>query len=70
MAFSGAWGKLTHEENLKSKISWHCPFNSSLDAKFSFADWIFFTLFSRAAGGFVISVYDVVRLTQVLTVLT
>ncbi len=24
---SGAWGKLIHVENLKSKISWHCPFN-------------------------------------------
>jgi hypothetical protein len=22
-----AWGKLIHEENLKSKISWHCPFS-------------------------------------------
>ncbi len=24
--YSGAWGKLIHEKNLKSKISWHCPF--------------------------------------------
>ncbi len=24
--YSGAWGKLIHVENLKSKISWHCPF--------------------------------------------
>jgi hypothetical protein len=23
---SGAWGKLMHVENLKSKISWHCSF--------------------------------------------
>jgi hypothetical protein len=23
--YSGAWGKLIHERNLKSKISWHCP---------------------------------------------
>ncbi len=22
----GAWGKLIHEKNLQSKISWHCPF--------------------------------------------
>jgi hypothetical protein len=22
-----AWGKLIHEKNQKSKISWHCPFN-------------------------------------------
>jgi hypothetical protein len=26
MGCSGAWGKLIHEKNLKSKISWHCPF--------------------------------------------
>ncbi len=26
MGYSGAWGKLIHEKNLKSKISWHCPF--------------------------------------------
>ncbi len=26
--YSGAWGKLIHVENLKSKISWHCPFNA------------------------------------------
>ncbi len=25
--YSGAWGKLIHEKNQKSKISWHCPFN-------------------------------------------
>ncbi len=27
MVYSGAWGKLIHEKNQKSKISWHCPFN-------------------------------------------
>jgi hypothetical protein len=27
--YSGAWGKLIHEKNLKSKISWHCPFKLS-----------------------------------------
>ncbi len=26
MVYSGAWGKLIHEKNQKSKISWHCPF--------------------------------------------
>ncbi len=26
MRYSGAWGKLIHEKNLKSKILWHCPF--------------------------------------------
>ncbi len=25
MEYSGAWGKLIHEENQKQKISWHCP---------------------------------------------
>ncbi len=29
MGYSVAWGKLIHEKNLKSKISWHCPFNPS-----------------------------------------
>jgi hypothetical protein len=26
MGYSGDWGKLMHAKNLKSKISWHCPF--------------------------------------------
>ncbi len=26
MVYSHAWGKLIHEKNQKSKISWHCPF--------------------------------------------
>jgi hypothetical protein len=26
MGYSGAWRKLIHEKNMKSKISWHCPF--------------------------------------------
>ncbi len=28
MVYSGAWGKTFTYKNLKSKISWHCPFNS------------------------------------------
>jgi hypothetical protein len=24
--YSGAWGNLIHEKNLKLKSSWHCPF--------------------------------------------
>jgi len=33
MVYSGDWGKLFHEKNQKSKISWHCPFKqlSGLD---------------------------------------
>jgi hypothetical protein len=27
IVYSGAWEKLIHEKNQKSKISWHCPFN-------------------------------------------
>ncbi len=27
LVYSDAWGKLIHEKNQKSKISWHCPFN-------------------------------------------
>ncbi len=30
MEYSGAGGKLIHEKNQKQKISWHCPFKSSL----------------------------------------
>jgi hypothetical protein len=30
MAKSGTWGKLIHVENLKSKISWHCPLNDGV----------------------------------------
>ncbi len=26
MIYSDAWGKMIHEKNQKSKISWHCPF--------------------------------------------
>ncbi len=29
MVYSGAWGKLIHEKNQKSKISWHCPFTTT-----------------------------------------
>jgi hypothetical protein len=29
MLFSGAWGKMIHEKNLKQKILQHCPFNTS-----------------------------------------
>jgi hypothetical protein len=25
VGYTGAWGKLIHEKNLKLKISWHCP---------------------------------------------
>jgi hypothetical protein len=28
MVYSGAWGKLIHEKNQKSKISWHFPFKN------------------------------------------
>ncbi len=28
MVWSGAWRKLIHVEKLKSKISWHSPFNN------------------------------------------
>ncbi len=28
--FSGAWGKMIHVKSLKQKISWHCPFKTSL----------------------------------------
>ncbi len=28
MIFSGAWGKMIHEKNLKQKISLHCSFNA------------------------------------------
>jgi hypothetical protein len=27
MLFSGFWGKMIHEKNLKKKILWQCPFN-------------------------------------------
>ena len=30
MVYSRAWGKLIHEKNQKSKISWHCPFNTMM----------------------------------------
>ncbi len=30
IVYSHAWGKLIHEKNQKSKISWHCPFKSQI----------------------------------------
>ncbi len=30
MVYLGAWGKLIHEKNLKSKIPWHCPFKGTV----------------------------------------
>jgi hypothetical protein len=35
MLFSGAWGKVNHEKNLKQKISWHCPFKRVVLKEFS-----------------------------------
>ncbi len=31
MVYWGAWGKLIHEKNQKSKISWHCPFKDTAE---------------------------------------
>ncbi len=39
--FSGAWGTVIHEKNLKQKISWHCPFKSAQCENFELS---FFTL--------------------------
>ncbi len=33
MVYSGAWEKLIHEKNQKSKISWHCPFNLCISSE-------------------------------------
>ncbi len=30
LLFSGAWGKVIHEKNLKQKISWHCPSKNTI----------------------------------------
>jgi hypothetical protein len=30
MGYSGAWGKLLHEKNLKLKNLWHCPFKGAV----------------------------------------
>jgi hypothetical protein len=30
IGYSGAWGKLIHEKNLKSKISWQCLFGVAM----------------------------------------
>ncbi len=31
--YSGSWGKMIHEKNLKLKISWHCPYKTSLTVR-------------------------------------
>jgi hypothetical protein len=33
MVYLGAWGKLFHENNLKAKITWHCPFKAANPTK-------------------------------------
>ncbi len=33
MVYSGAWGKLINEKNLKAKISWYCPFKEKAEQK-------------------------------------
>ncbi len=38
MIYSGAWGKLIHEKNQKSKISWHCPFKKKKAVKADFQE--------------------------------
>ncbi len=38
IGYSGPWGKQIHAKNLRSKISWHCPFKGWL----LFLDWKFF----------------------------
>ncbi len=38
MGYAGAWGKLIHEKNLRSKISWHYPFKEWLVSEKSLED--------------------------------
>ncbi len=45
MVYSGAWGKLIHEKNQKSKISWNCPFNIFSDANQKKECNFFFSIF-------------------------
>jgi hypothetical protein len=33
VVYSGAWGKMIHEKNQKSKILWHCPFKTPYPCK-------------------------------------
>jgi hypothetical protein len=40
MVYSGAWGKLIHKKNKKSKISWHCPFKSKLQVLVDFNSFL------------------------------
>jgi hypothetical protein len=39
MVYSDAWGKLIHEKNQKSKISWHCPFKGAQVWEFDVLDF-------------------------------
>ncbi len=39
MVYSDAWGKLIHEKNQKSKISWHCPFKGIVPQYFRLQDF-------------------------------
>ncbi len=44
--YSDAWGKLIHEKNQKSKVSWHCPFKqyNAHDTKLkpNFCQWLMY----------------------------
>jgi hypothetical protein len=54
MGYSGALGNLIHEKNLKSKISWHCPFKRYLLVYVQFSlDFIVFVQYCTTLFTFI-----------------
>jgi hypothetical protein len=60
MVYSGAWGKLIHEENQKSKISWHCPFKGGLtpDVRLQVFSWISVPRAPKYSNGTVLNFFE------------
>ncbi len=44
IVYSDAWGKLIHEKNQQSKISWHCPFKCIVNSEMYMNNTIFYFL--------------------------
>jgi hypothetical protein len=51
MVYSGAWGKLIHEKNQKSKISLHCPFKAN-------TSWLYVSGLFQSVPNAVLMIYD------------
>jgi len=64
MVHSVALGKLIHEKNQKSKISWHCPFKSPFSHHLNLREVLVIKPFSRQLTNLINVKYPELRLQQ------